>query len=128
MQEAHRGGGDHLVVHPAVDLHHARLQWLQLVGSPTGGGFADRPEAAGVVRHVTHELRWDAQKWQDNGLDVLADNGNDMLGVGRKINLGNVRTRRVPEGHSDRVARTQRAPPEVLLACSCQPPVKLIHP
>ncbi|SYZ51354.1 phage-related lytic enzyme [Xanthomonas arboricola pv. juglandis] len=45
---------------------------------------------------------------QDNGLNVLADAG-DVLGLGRKINLGNARAKRLPEGHSDRVTRTQRA-------------------
>ncbi len=49
-----------------------------------------------------------AAYWHDNGLNVLADAG-DVLGLGRKINLGNVRNKRLPEGHSDRVTRTQRA-------------------
>lgn len=39
---------------------------------------------------------------------MLADAG-DVLGLGRKINLGNARAKRLPEGHSDRVTRTQRA-------------------
>ncbi|WDM66282.1 glycoside hydrolase family 19 protein [Xanthomonas cucurbitae] len=49
-----------------------------------------------------------AAYWHDNGLNTLADAG-DVLGLGRKINLGNVRTKRLPEGHSERVARTKRA-------------------
>ncbi|MEA9755544.1 glycoside hydrolase family 19 protein [Xanthomonas campestris pv. raphani] len=49
-----------------------------------------------------------AAYWHDNGLNALADTG-DVLGLGRKINLGNARAKRLPEGHGDRVTRTKRA-------------------
>lgn len=46
--------------------------------------------------------------WQANGLNALADSG-DILAVSRRVNLGTVRTRRMPNGLADRVARTRRA-------------------
>lgn len=46
--------------------------------------------------------------WQDVGCNQLADT-SDVLGVGRKINLGTLRTTRLPNGHADRVARTKLA-------------------
>ncbi|UKE73213.1 glycoside hydrolase family 19 protein [Xanthomonas graminis] len=49
-----------------------------------------------------------AAYWHSRGLNVLAD-ANDILGVGRKINLGNTKTKRLPEGNADRVTRTNRA-------------------
>lgn len=46
--------------------------------------------------------------WQDKGCNQLSDTG-DVLGIGRKINLGTLKTTRLPNGHADRVARTKLA-------------------
>lgn len=46
--------------------------------------------------------------WSDAGCNQLADTG-DVLGIGRKINIGTLRTTRLPNGHADRVARTKLA-------------------
>lgn len=46
--------------------------------------------------------------WSEAGCNQLADTG-DVLGIGRKINLGTLRTTRLPNGHADRVARTKLA-------------------
>lgn len=46
--------------------------------------------------------------WNDVGCNQLADTG-DVLGIGRKINLGTLRTTRLPNGHADRVTRTRLA-------------------
>lgn len=49
-----------------------------------------------------------AAYWRSMGLNTLAD-ANDVLGVSRKINLGTAKTRRLPNGLTDRIARTKRA-------------------
>ncbi len=49
-----------------------------------------------------------AAYWKDAGLNALADQ-YDVLGIGRKINIGTTRTTRLPNGHDDRIARTKRA-------------------
>lgn len=49
-----------------------------------------------------------AAYWKNNGLNTLADSG-DVLMVSRKINLGSATVKRMPEGLSDRIARTHRA-------------------
>ncbi|MBH1620175.1 glycoside hydrolase family 19 protein [Stenotrophomonas maltophilia] len=49
-----------------------------------------------------------AAYWHDKGLNVFADR-RDVLSVGRGINLTTVHSRRTPNGHADRVARTTRA-------------------
>lgn len=49
-----------------------------------------------------------AAYWQDAGLNALADQF-DVLAIGRKINIGNTKTTRLPNGHADRIACTQRA-------------------
>jgi putative chitinase len=46
--------------------------------------------------------------WAARGLNAYADR-NDGLSIGRIINLGNAKARRLPIGHDDRVARTRRA-------------------
>ncbi|MGO4222137.1 glycoside hydrolase family 19 protein [Lysobacter sp. TAF61] len=49
-----------------------------------------------------------AAYWHGNGLNAIADTG-DVLSVSRKINLGTIKTRRMPNGLADRINRTQRA-------------------
>jgi len=49
-----------------------------------------------------------AAYWQTNGLSGLADN-DDVLAVSRRINLGSIKTSRMPNGMADRIERTKRA-------------------
>lgn len=45
--------------------------------------------------------------WYLNGLNELADK-NDVLGISRKINLGTLKTSRMPNGLADRMAKSKR--------------------
>lgn len=49
-----------------------------------------------------------AAYWRDRGLNALAD-GDDVLAISRRINLGTTNTKRMPNGLADRIARTKRA-------------------
>ncbi len=72
------------------------LTGLPLLATPE---LALAPEAGACIA---------AHWWQANGLNALADSG-DILSVSRRVNLGTSRTRRMPNGLADRVARTRRA-------------------
>ncbi len=73
-----------------------RLTGLPLLASPQ--------IATGIAEGAAISTAW----WRANGLNALADQ-DDVLAVARRINLGTTRTRRMPNGYSDRVARTKRA-------------------
>ena len=49
-----------------------------------------------------------AAYWKINSLNALAD-ANDTVGLSKKINLGNARSKLTPEGLADRISRTNRA-------------------
>ncbi|HEY4583077.1 MAG TPA: glycoside hydrolase family 19 protein [Lysobacter sp.] len=49
-----------------------------------------------------------AAYWRDCGLNALADAG-DVLSISRRINLGTIRTTRMPHGMADRNLRSRRA-------------------
>jgi len=65
-------------------------------------------EKPGLLIEVEPGALGAAAFWQEMGCNQLADTG-DVLGIGRKINLGTLRTTRLPNGHSDRVSRTRLA-------------------
>lgn len=52
--------------------------------------------------------RVSAAYWHDAGLNALADQF-DVLAIGRRLNIGTANTRRMPNGHADRIVRTKRA-------------------
>ncbi|KAF1719808.1 glycoside hydrolase family 19 protein [Pseudoxanthomonas wuyuanensis] len=67
--------------------------------------LAEQPD---LLFEITTGARAAAAYWKLNGLNALAD-ANDTVGLSKKINLGNARSKRTPEGLSDRITRTNRA-------------------
>ncbi|QSQ38933.1 glycoside hydrolase family 19 protein [Xanthomonas translucens] len=86
-------------------MQHTFLGNYRRIGAVIGLPLKDEPDR---LLEVEAGALSAAAFWHDNGLSVLAD-ANDVLGVGRKINLGNTKTKRLPEGNADRVTRTNRA-------------------
>lgn len=74
----------------------ASLTGLPLLERPD---IALQPDAGALIA---------ASWWNAGGLNVLADAG-DVLAVSRRVNLGTVRTTRIPMGLPDRIERTRRA-------------------
>lgn len=67
--------------------------------------LAEQPD---LLFEITTGARAAAAFWKLNGLNALADS-NDTLGLSKKINLGNAKSKRTPEGLTDRITRTNRA-------------------
>ncbi|MGO1072713.1 glycoside hydrolase family 19 protein [Lysobacter sp. CA199] len=75
------------------------------IGAAINRPLVDQPDLA-VNIAVGSEIA--AAYWQTNGLNTLAD-GDDVLQVSRRINLGNAQSKRTPNGLNDRIERTKRA-------------------
>lgn len=86
---------------------------IQLTGRGNYGAMQARLglpllEMPALALEPEHGAAIAAAWWRDNGLNAIADT-DDVLAVGRRINLGTTRTTRLPNGLSDRVERTRRA-------------------
>ena len=75
------------------------------IGSIIGVDIEANPALA---LEIPTAARIAAAYWKDAGLNALADQ-YDVLGIGRRINIGTTRTKRLPNGHDDRIACTKRA-------------------
>ena len=75
------------------------------IGAAINRPLVDQPDLA-IEIAVGSEIA--AAYWQTNGLNTLAD-GDDVLQVSRRINLGNAQSKRTPNGLNDRIERTKRA-------------------
>lgn len=70
----------------------------------TGLPLLEHPEIALQAREgAIIAATW----WRANGLNALADR-DEVLAVSRRVNFGTTRTNRIPNGYSDRTARTRR--------------------
>ncbi|HEY5804853.1 MAG TPA: glycoside hydrolase family 19 protein [Lysobacter sp.] len=75
------------------------------IGSAIGQPLVEQPALA-IELAVGADIS--AAYWQATGLSGLADI-DDVLAVSRRINLGTVKTGRMPNGVADRIERTKRA-------------------
>lgn len=75
------------------------------IGEVLGLPLLEHPD---LLFEITIGARAAAAYWKLNGLNALAD-ANNTLGLSRKINLGNAKSKRTPEGLADRITRTNRA-------------------
>jgi putative chitinase len=108
---ASRGGngnessGDGYLYRGRGPMQHTFRANYRHLGTLTGLPLEEQP---GLLIELESSALAAAAYWQDNGLNALADAG-DTLSIGRKINLGTIKTSRLPNGNGDRVSRTQRA-------------------
>jgi len=108
---ANRGGngseasGDGYLFHGRGPIQITLRDNYRAVGVVLGLPLEQQP---GLLLEIETGARSAAAYWKLNGLNALADQ-NDTVGLSKKINLGDAKSKRVPEGLQDRIARTNRA-------------------
>ena len=75
------------------------------IGKALGIPLEQQPD---LLLEIDTGARAAAAYWKINSLNALAD-ANDTVGLSKKINLGNARSKHTPEGLADRISRTNRA-------------------
>ncbi len=50
-----------ILTHPIIQLHHSRLNQLQLIGRINLRRLSDRPKTTSILRNNPHQLRRDPQ-------------------------------------------------------------------
>jgi putative chitinase len=68
------------------------------MGERCGVDFYNHPE---LIVSAEHALKPALAEWTSGGLNAFADE-DDLLSISRKINLGNVNSKRTPNGWADR--------------------------
>ena len=79
-----------------------------------------------LVCTAEHALKPAISEWKERGCNALADK-NDLLGISRAINLGNAKSKAVPNGLSDREALFKKVRP-LCEGVTFRPPAVVVKP
>jgi putative chitinase len=77
------------------------------MGERCGVDFYNHPE---LIVTAEHALKPALAEWTQGGLNAFADR-DDILSISRKINLGNVQSKKIPNGWDDRQAWYRKVRP-----------------
>lgn len=99
------GSGDGWRFRGRGPMQHTGRRNYRHIGELLGIQLEETPE---LLAEVEHGAAAAAAYWRGEQLNGLADQV-DVLGISRRINLGNAKSRRMPNGLQDRISRTHRA-------------------
>lgn len=100
-----KASGDGYLFRGRGPMQHTGRGNYRAMGKLIGLPLEEQP---GLLTELEAGALAAAAFWQNAGCNQLADT-SDVLAIGRKINLGTLKTTRLPNGHADRVSRTKLA-------------------